>query len=297
MGQPVVETPQPGMKKRLYAIARFNRALEDLEIAQCLFASDELIASLHVGVIAHGNGIVVRNCVFRGHTKDAVVYWTPGSTGHAMRNCLFDGMYSSTVWTAGIAGDFDYRNNVVTGANYVWIYQSGTSAQADAAGGRAQLPGGAPTDRSGPHALQGRQQLLQQTQEADRHRDRRESGVCRHRLVLSGIVWHQDCRSTGRARTRFNEAQLPASCRGIGSRRNRSRSLHETQFANLTLGGTSSRQGETSDDQAAQHRVSRLHVSASALAGGTRRRACQTQQSDAPAQPANMQTTLAERRG
>ena len=68
---------------------------------------------------------------------------TPGSTGHAMRHCLFDGLYSSTVWTAGIAADFDYRKNVVTRANYVWIYQSGASAQADAAGGRAQLPGGA----------------------------------------------------------------------------------------------------------------------------------------------------------
>jgi hypothetical protein len=151
LGQPVVETPQPGMKKRLYAIARFQRTLEDLEVAQCLFASDEVIASLHVGIIAHGNGVVVRNCVFRGYTKDAVVYWTPGSTGHAMRHCLFDGMYSSTVWTAGIAGDFEYRNNVVTRANYVWIYQSGASAQADATGGRAQLPGGAQANSDRTH--------------------------------------------------------------------------------------------------------------------------------------------------
>jgi hypothetical protein len=52
-------------------------------------------------------------------------------------------MYSSTVWTAGIAGDFEYRSNVVDSANYVWIYQSGASAQADAGGGRAQLPSAA----------------------------------------------------------------------------------------------------------------------------------------------------------
>ena len=146
----------------------FSATLEDLEIAQCLFASDELIASMHVGIIAHGNGVVVRNCVFRGYTKDAVVYWTPGSTGHAMRNCLFDGMYSSTVWTAGIAGDFDYRNNVVTRANYVWIYQSGASAQADAAGGRRSCP--AAPRPPGPHALQGRGQLLRRQQEAGRYR-------------------------------------------------------------------------------------------------------------------------------
>ena len=134
LGIPAVETPQAGLKRRLYAIARLRRDLEDLEVAQCVFLSDHDIASLHVGVIAHGNGVVVRNCIFRGYTKDAVVYWTPGSTGHAMRHCIFHGMYSSTVWTAGIAADFDYRNNVVDGATYVWIYQSGASAQADASG-------------------------------------------------------------------------------------------------------------------------------------------------------------------
>jgi hypothetical protein len=140
LGLPVVETPKPGLKRRLYAISRFNRDLEDLEVAQCLFAGDEVCGPLHVSLIAHGNNVVVHHCVFRGFTKDAVVYWTPGSSGHAMRHCLFHGMYSSTVWTAGIAGDFDYRNNVVDSANYVWIYQSGASARADAGGARAQLP-------------------------------------------------------------------------------------------------------------------------------------------------------------
>lgn len=144
LGLPVVETPQTGLKRRLYAIARLRQDLDDLEVAQCLFASDQLIASLHVGIIAHGTNIVVHHCVFRGYTKDAVVFWTPGSTGNAMRNCLFDGMYSSTVWTAETASDFDYRNNVVTGANYVWIYQAGSSARANVGAG-GQLPGGATT--------------------------------------------------------------------------------------------------------------------------------------------------------
>jgi hypothetical protein len=148
LGLPVVETPKPGMKRRLYAIARFNRQLEDLEVAQCLFASDEIVAPNHVGIIAHGNSVVVRNCLFRGFMKDAVVYWTPDSTGHAMRNCFFHGMYGSSIWTAGIAGDLDYRNNVVDSARYVWIYQAGAAAQADAAGGRAQLSGSSPQPRT-----------------------------------------------------------------------------------------------------------------------------------------------------
>lgn len=148
LGMPVVETPKPGMKRRLYAIARFNRKLEDLEVAQCLFASDEIVAPNHVGIIAHGNSVVVRNCLFRGFMKDAVVYWTPGSTGHAMRNCFFHGMYGSTIWTAGIAGDLDYRNNVVDSARYVWIYQAGASAQSDAGGGRAQLSAALPQEQT-----------------------------------------------------------------------------------------------------------------------------------------------------
>jgi hypothetical protein len=41
LGLPVVETPKPGLIRRLYGISRLRRDLEDLEIAQCLFAGDE----------------------------------------------------------------------------------------------------------------------------------------------------------------------------------------------------------------------------------------------------------------
>ena len=46
------------------------------------------------------------------------------------------------MWTAGITDDFDYRNNVVMNSNYVWTYQGGASALADAGGrgGRAAAP-------------------------------------------------------------------------------------------------------------------------------------------------------------
>ena len=36
LGMPVVETPQTGQIKRLYAISRLRRDLDDLEIGQCL---------------------------------------------------------------------------------------------------------------------------------------------------------------------------------------------------------------------------------------------------------------------
>jgi hypothetical protein len=147
LGLPVVERPKPGIIHRLYAISRLRRDLEDLEIAQCIFAGDEVTNPNHVAVIANGNGINVHHCIFRG-LKISVVFWTPGSQGHAMTHCLCHDLYGSAVWTAGIRNDFEYRNNVVEGCNYVWTAQGGSSALADA-GGRGAQPG-APARQSTP---------------------------------------------------------------------------------------------------------------------------------------------------
>jgi hypothetical protein len=142
LGLPVVETPKPGLIQRLYAISRLRRDLEDLEIAQCVFLGDDLTNPNHVAIIAHGNGVNVHHCIFRG-LKISVVYWSGGSSGHAMRNCFCDGVYGSGVWTSGIQGDFDYRNNVITNCNYVWTNQGGASAAADAAGRGGRQAGAA----------------------------------------------------------------------------------------------------------------------------------------------------------
>lgn len=147
LGMPVVESPREGMIRRLYAVSRLREDLEDLEIAQCLFAGDEVIAPNHVGIIARGNGLVVDHCVFRG-LKISAVYWSGGSRGHAMRHCMNEGLYGSAVWTAGVADDFDYRNNVVANCNYAWTHQDAASARADAGGQRAA---GSPISRARSH--------------------------------------------------------------------------------------------------------------------------------------------------
>jgi hypothetical protein len=146
LGLPVVETPKPGVIRRLYAISRLRRELDDLEIAQCLFAGHDETNPNHVAIIANGNGVNVHHCVFRG-LKISVVYWTPGSSGHAMTNCLCNDLYGSAVWTSGVTSDFAYRNNVVANCNYVWTSQGGASALADAGarGGRQGAPAPATT--------------------------------------------------------------------------------------------------------------------------------------------------------
>lgn len=140
LGLPVVETPQSGLKRRMYAIARFDPALEDLEVAQCLFAGNALIAPLHVGIIARGNRLVVHHCIFHGFMKDPVVFWSGGSSGHALHHCIIHGSYGSSIYTAGIANDLDYHHNIVDSCVQVWVYQNPQSAQRDAQGQAVQLP-------------------------------------------------------------------------------------------------------------------------------------------------------------
>jgi hypothetical protein len=144
LGAPVVETPRPRMLNRIYPIGRFGRTLDDLEISQCLLAGDKVTNPNHLPIIANGNGMNIHHCVFY-NTKLTAVYWSGGSTGHAMRNCLLYGAYAGGVWTSEIAADFDFRNNIVANSHYAWIYQSTASASADPdAGGRRGAPS-APT--------------------------------------------------------------------------------------------------------------------------------------------------------
>ncbi len=144
LGAPVVETPKPGMLVRVYPIGRMGKQLDDLEIAQCLFAGDKVTSPNHLGILAHGSGIHVHHCVFY-NAKLTVVFWTSGSRGHALRNCFVHGAYGSGVWTSEIADDFDFRDNVIANGNYVWTYQSGASAGRDPdAGTRGSGPATAP---------------------------------------------------------------------------------------------------------------------------------------------------------
>jgi hypothetical protein len=131
LGMPVVEHPKPGVIQRVYPIGRNGRDLDDLEIAPCLFAGDEVTSPNHLGILANGTGIVLDHCVFHG-LKQPVVYWTSGSTGHAMRNCLVYESYGCGIWTSGIANDFDYHNNVVASSNYVWIVSGAAPAPTEA---------------------------------------------------------------------------------------------------------------------------------------------------------------------
>jgi hypothetical protein len=148
LGMPVVEHPKPGVIHRVYPIGRNGRDLDDLEIKQCLFAGDEVTNPNHLGILANGTGIVLDHCIFY-HLKQPVVYWTGGSTGHAMRYCLVYGAYGCGIWTSGIANDFEYRNNVVAHSNYIWIAQGAGSARREAGqadSGRRRGPDAAPRE-------------------------------------------------------------------------------------------------------------------------------------------------------
>ena len=85
-GMPAIEKPKKGAIHRLYAIGRNDRSLDDLEVKQCLFAGDEVTNPHHLPLLINGSGLVVDHCIFH-RVKQSVVYWSPGTKGHAMRNC------------------------------------------------------------------------------------------------------------------------------------------------------------------------------------------------------------------
>ena len=144
LGMPIVEHPAPGAIHRVYPIGRIDRTLDDLEIKQCLFAGDEVTAPNHCGILANGSGIVLDHCIFY-NLKITVVFWTGGSTGHAMRNCLVYGAYGCGLWTSGIANDFEFKNNIIANSEYAWIAQGGGAARGEA----GQAPGGGRAGRGG----------------------------------------------------------------------------------------------------------------------------------------------------
>jgi hypothetical protein len=127
LGLPVLESPRPGIERRLYGINRSSRELEDLEIGHCMFLGDLVTNPIHVAIIANGNGIDIHHTIFR-ENKITIVYWQGGSKGHAMRNCVITGCYGSGLWTAGIAADFRFENNVVDDCRYAWTYQNAAPA-------------------------------------------------------------------------------------------------------------------------------------------------------------------------
>jgi hypothetical protein len=147
LGMPAVEHPTPGAIHRVYPIGRSGRDLDDLEIKQCLFAGDEATNPNHLGILANGTGIVVDHCIFY-NLKQSIVYWSGGSTGHAMRNCLIYGAYGCGIWTSGIANDFEYRNNIVANSNYVWIAQGAESARREAGQAGAESTNRRPQGRT-----------------------------------------------------------------------------------------------------------------------------------------------------
>lgn len=96
LGVPVVETPKPGFLQRVFPIMRSVRDLDDLEVAQCLFAGDVVTNPNHVCILASGTGTVIHHCIFYG-VKISVVFWLGEGTGHSMRNCVCYGIYGSAV--------------------------------------------------------------------------------------------------------------------------------------------------------------------------------------------------------
>jgi hypothetical protein len=243
LGLPVLESPRPGIERRLYGINRSSREFNDLEIGHCMFLGDLVTNPIHVAIIANGNGIDIHHTVFR-QNKITAVYWQGGSTGHAMRNCVITGCYGSGIWTASIAADFRFENNVVDDCRYAWTYQNaapappflynpdGTQSNIPSRGGAAAdaaaevSGGGAAAGRGGggrgrgpipprAHPLQGGELPLRQESVPRWFWHGSDPWVCRHRPGLHRNGGKHGDESAGANRDGPKKAKLLASGRRL----------------------------------------------------------------------------------
>jgi hypothetical protein len=108
---------------RYFPIARFNKAKTDLLVEQCMFVGDENVSQIQVGVIAHGNDVVIDHCVFYKLRNTVVFYQDSGDgikSGNGLTNSIIYGVRQA-VWTAWPDKDFKFENNIVSNCIHVWV--------------------------------------------------------------------------------------------------------------------------------------------------------------------------------
>jgi hypothetical protein len=126
-GSPVYYYIDGKQSRRYYPIWRDGKNLDDLVVAQCLFAGNVDVLPVRVAVIANGSGLVLDHCVFY-NCQNPVVFWeAQDGTSHrnAMRYCfVYEANYSG-VWTTTQTGDdFEFHHNVIANSRTAWIRDS-----------------------------------------------------------------------------------------------------------------------------------------------------------------------------
>nr|WP_315162910.1 hypothetical protein [uncultured Flavobacterium sp.] len=122
LGEPVHEKPSDGVLVRNYPIVWDGKNLSDLRITQCLFLGNKFALPNHLGILASGKELEVDHCVFYG-VKDAVVMWNTLADQCTMHHNLILNSYGAVVWTWSTMEDFKFYNNVISGANVLWVLE------------------------------------------------------------------------------------------------------------------------------------------------------------------------------
>jgi hypothetical protein len=102
-----------------YPIGRENETYKDLRISQCYFIADRYSTPVQGAVWAHGAGIKVDHCIFHG-CKNALILLR-SIEDFALTNSIIVGAYEAAVWFGPFKPPFTFRDNIVTGCNYVWL--------------------------------------------------------------------------------------------------------------------------------------------------------------------------------
>ncbi|MGD9160747.1 MAG: hypothetical protein PVG39_20180 [Desulfobacteraceae bacterium] len=116
---------------KYFPVARFNKTKTDLLVEQCMFVGETESSQVQVGVIAHGNKVMIDHRVFYKVRNTTVFFQDSGDgikTGNGITNSIIYGA-NQAVWTVSPDKDFKFENNIVSDCRYAWVKDDENAAK------------------------------------------------------------------------------------------------------------------------------------------------------------------------
>ncbi|WP_426792350.1 right-handed parallel beta-helix repeat-containing protein [Sphingobacterium sp. WOUb80] len=107
-----------------YPISKKDTVRTGLEISQCYFIGERNVAPIQGAIWVHGAGTHVDHCIFY-ECKNALLLFDH-IKDFALTNSIIYGAYEAAVWFGPFVSEFTFKNNVISGCNFVWLRKEST---------------------------------------------------------------------------------------------------------------------------------------------------------------------------
>ncbi|WP_286851110.1 hypothetical protein [Sphingobacterium sp. UBA7253] len=123
-GLKFIGNPNPNISY-YYPISKKDTSYTGLNIQQCFFIGERNSSPIQAAIWAHGKGTHVDHCIFY-ECKNALVL-LENIKDFSLTNSIVSGAYEAAVWFGPYLSEFQFKNNIISNCNFVWLRKDGTS--------------------------------------------------------------------------------------------------------------------------------------------------------------------------